>query len=61
MQTNADLYAIFETETVPTATEVDKGRHDPLGGPRVIFYLLVADLLVVAAAVVGVTAWWLLR
>ncbi|ADW16298.1 hypothetical protein Despr_0104 [Desulfobulbus propionicus DSM 2032] len=57
MQTNADLCSVLESETVPTAT--DGERRDPLGGPRVILYLLVADLLLVAA--VGVTAWWLLR
>lgn len=61
MPTNADLCSVLKSETAQTETEVGGERCDPLGGLRVIFYLLVADLLVVAAAAVGVTAWWLLR
>lgn len=61
MPTNTDLSSVPEGENFPAVMAADRYRQSRLGGPRVILYLLAADLVVVAAAMVGVVCWWLLR
>lgn len=57
MQTNADLYNVLEKETIQSETVAEGDRQQRLAGPRVLAYLLAADLMVV----VGVVIWWLRR